>query len=267
MGQSSDPEIDLLAYVKKSLEESGYPLEMRVAAAFRSQGFITDSARYYVEHDGKTLREIDVVAQGSGRNSPSPHKPWLYFAFVIECKAGRDKPWVAFLGDDRFARDEDVFDSIPHEFLSDTNEYGDPNNAFASSDLRGLHATKLLYSIEPYAYSIAVPGGQNDGAKAAAYNAVRQVSAGVDGLARDFAAAVTRPQLRIFVPIVVTAAPLFTCRLDGRGELQLARADRVLLVARLRPAAELTSVWIVQDKSLGDLVADARQTVEKLYVA
>jgi len=70
--------------------------------------------------------------------------------------------------------------------------------------------------------------------------------------------------VRVTVPIVVTAAPLVTCRLDDDGSVVLEEVERVLLVGRLRPAAQMVGVWIVRDSAVGAVAADARKGVERL---
>jgi hypothetical protein len=256
--------------VRSWLKDSGYPLEMRTAAAFRAAGLETEVSRYYVAEDGETLREIDVVAEGVARTSASSGHPWLQVVFVVECKASRAQPWVAFVGDQRFTRDEDALSTMRIDAFGpqDLDEAtGVVRSRVDVSMVRGLHHAPLLYCTDRLAYGVTETGGTGGGkqqSQANAYNAVRQVTSAVDGYARDSADKTGRPVLRVTVPIVVTSAPLVTCRLDGRGSEVLEEVERVLLVARLRPAASLSGVWIVRDSSLDRLAADARQGLERL---
>lgn len=74
------------------LEEQGYPLEMRVASAFRDKGFEVRQSQYYADPDDGNFREIDIVATA----------PDFYgitnVDFVIECKTSK-KPWIIFTAD------------------------------------------------------------------------------------------------------------------------------------------------------------------------
>jgi len=225
-----------------------------------------ESARHYLDADGETLRELDVVSQAWCRHNGSDDRPWVQVAFVVECKASRKHPWVAFLGDERFRRDESVLETMRVEVVGGpVDAYGDRIEPLDISRLRGLHNANLLHWTGPIAYAVTEAGGADDGGSQA-YKAVRQVTAGVDGLGRDLVESTERAVLRISIPIVVTSAPLVTCRLGERGEEVVEEAEKVLLVARLRPAAELSSVWVVQEGYLDRLAEDARSTIDRLFI-
>ena len=250
-------------HVRSWLRESGYPLEMRTAATFRANAFGTESARHYVAEDESTLREIDVVAtswkQTGGSNS------WVELVIVAECKSSRKHPWVAFLGDDSMSHDDDILwlmrvDAFGPLELDETtgNLVGQPNRSM----LKGLHHMPPLFSMDKWAY--AITEAKDDSSNA--YNAVRQVGSAVDGYARDAIDRGEGPVLRVTVPVVVTSAPLVTCWLDEQGSEELAEVDRVLLVTRLRPAAELAGVWIVQESGLDAFVQEARAGLTRLFL-
>lgn len=257
--QSEESEAGTVARVRRWLKDTGYQLELRTAAAFRATGLITEAARYYVAEDGETLREIDVVATGWNA-LPGADAAWLEVVHVLECKGANDHPWVAFQGDDRFVRDEDVLSTLRVDrrggkFEKSTGEY-DVN----SLRVEGLHHAPLLHWTNRLAYAVTESGGK----AGQAYNAIRQVLSAVDGYARDMVDDTTRPVVRVSVPIVVTAAPLVTCRLDDGGSILLEEVERVLLVGRLRPAAQMVGVWIVRDSALEAVAADVRRGVDRL---
>ena len=232
---AAEDESGTIGRVKSWLDRTGYRLEMRTAAAFRAEGLVTESARHYVAEDGETLREIDVVATGWAKNEGGD-RPQLEVAIVVECKAGRSQPWVAFLGDERFIHDEDVLATMRVDVFGGTPDaFGDTGKRLTAGMIRGLHGAPMLHSIDRLAYAVTETGDKTTHA----YNAVRQVTSAVDGYARDRVEKTDRPTLRVTVPIVVTGAPLVTCRLDRSGSEVLEGVDRVLLVARLRPAATL----------------------------
>lgn len=135
-----------------------------------------------------------------------------------------------------------------------------PGRTVDSLRVAGLHRAPLMFWTDRLAYAITESGGK----PGQAYNAVRQVLSAVDGYARDFVDDTTRQVVRVTVPIVVTAAPLVTCRLDDAGSILLEEVERVLLVGRLRPAAALAGVWIVRDSALNAVAADARKGVDGL---
>ena len=245
--------------VRSWLKDTGYQLELRTAAAFRAAGLETQAARYYVAEDNETLREIDVIAT-AWQASPGPESAWLEVVHVVECKGANEHPWVAFQGDDRFTRDEDVLSTLRVDRRGGTFDESTGRYSGASLRVEGLHRAPLLWWTEPWAYAITESGGK----PGQAYNAVRQVLSAVDGYARDMLDDTARPVVRVTLPIVVTAAPLVTCRLDEAGSTLLQEVERVLLVGRLRPAAALAGVWIVRDSALQAVAADARKGVDGL---
>lgn len=252
-----------LGHVKRWLQETGYSLELRTAAAFRQQRLDTQAARYYLAEDRETLREIDVVATGWQTSGAPAGAAWLEVVHVVECKGANDPPWVAFIGDDRFTRDEDVLatmrvDRRGGEFDRSTGEH-----TVQRLKLEGLHHAPLLSWTDHTAYALTEAGGK----KGQAYNAVRQVLSAVDGYARDMVDSTDREIVRLTIPIVVTAAPLVTCRLDGEGEVVLQEVDRVLLVGRLRPEPRLIGVWVTRASAVEAVAVDARRGVDGLRLA
>jgi len=52
---------DLGRRVTEWLSGQGYPLEMKVASAFRKEGFSVSQGTYYADPESGNNREIDVV--------------------------------------------------------------------------------------------------------------------------------------------------------------------------------------------------------------
>lgn len=77
----------MIPSVKKWLEDQGFTLEMRVAAAFRAAGFEVRQASSYRDPETGKHREIDVLALTSDRIGN------LEITLAIECKSTK-KPWV-----------------------------------------------------------------------------------------------------------------------------------------------------------------------------
>jgi hypothetical protein len=80
--------------LREWLNTQGYPLELRVARAFRQAGAAVDVGRYFRDPESQTPREIDVIATFQS-HSHRMGVPWR-FSFVVECKASRT-PWVAMV--------------------------------------------------------------------------------------------------------------------------------------------------------------------------
>ena len=85
---------EFLDGVRQWLEKSGHAFELRTARAFREGGAKPVTLSYsYTDSSSGALREGDVLAQfpwTAMNNTPAPVQ------VVVECKSGRDHPWVAF---------------------------------------------------------------------------------------------------------------------------------------------------------------------------
>src|SRR5262245_3449264 len=109
MTESAEPsESGVVTSVRSWLAAQGYPLEMRIAAAFKRAGADVFQSQYVFTPEGK-FREIDVVAkfwQTWPILTPTPDtnemKPTSahFFGLTVmcECKSGpkSQKPWVVF---------------------------------------------------------------------------------------------------------------------------------------------------------------------------
>lgn len=80
--------------LKNKIEEwllsQGYPLEMRVAASFRDNGFNVIQSHYYSDPQTNIMREIDVIALHPD------YTGCIDISFVIECKVSKKHPWLLF---------------------------------------------------------------------------------------------------------------------------------------------------------------------------
>ncbi len=84
--------------VKKWVEMEGYPLEFSTAHKFKKRKFSVEQSYFAKGRDGKA-REVDVLAT---TNYPLG-RSFLRIKHVVECKWSKDKPWVLFKDEKRFA--------------------------------------------------------------------------------------------------------------------------------------------------------------------
>lgn len=243
---------NLSDYVKKFLNESGYPLEMRVARAFKRAGFHVEQARTYIDLDTGVLREMDVLARKRQATSASAS---VELRMVIECKhSEKSKPWLLFVGDTRFYRSHEHFNSL---------------DIIGESDLRLAEARAaddlpIISHVGNIAYRVGTAGPRDD-----AFSAVRQVNGAVVGIKDDLAGPsdlTEDPVVVVVVPVIVTDAPLFECRLDEANEVTATPVDKGLLLARLRAEDRLHSVWIVNSSGIDAFVRLARTTVDAMWL-
>ena len=94
MSRSNDNLKSLNDKVREWLDTEGYPLEFRVAHAFRQHGFETSQGVYVRDPCNGVPREVDVTAC---LTDPS-HEFLTRVYHVIECKWSQNKPWVVFTG-------------------------------------------------------------------------------------------------------------------------------------------------------------------------
>ncbi|SAM35119.1 hypothetical protein [Pseudomonas sp. 1 R 17] len=84
--------------IKNWVELEGYPLEFSTAHKFKKRKFSVEQSYFAKDKDGKA-REVDVLATANylfGRS-------FLRIKHVVECKWSKDKPWILFNDEKRFA--------------------------------------------------------------------------------------------------------------------------------------------------------------------
>lgn len=199
-----------VAAVHRWLEETGYPLEMRVAAALASCGWSVAQSLGYVDLSEGKDREADVLA--STERLDDPDGPWRV-ELVIECKKGTPgKPWVVFAADvqlpDRVAIE--AFSRVAGEF-----EY--PSEAVLSM-WAGTAVSLFTSGTLGYGVTTAHQSKDADGVNPAS-SAIRQVlsaTAAFDAQPRG-----RRPKATVRLPMVITSGVLMSCSLRASGSLQV----------------------------------------------
>lgn len=86
-----------LEKLKQSINQTGFPLELKVAKLFKKLGWKLMVSPYYIDKDEMKGREIDLYASnhifGEDKNK-------IYFensfGFSVEIKEAKKKPWVFF---------------------------------------------------------------------------------------------------------------------------------------------------------------------------
>lgn len=198
----------MLDGVRTWLEASGRGLELRTARAFRRNGAKRVAQSFlYIDPETQKQREGDVLAHYGW--SGMQNVPCSLTA-VVECKSGRDKPWVAFY-DRSIARGSELEDWV----------------AFMHGPFTGItQPLPDLWVGEPpfdeRRVATHVAAAHTDESKNPANDAVRQVvSAARAQRAEYIQTQNTAKRGLVVVPVVVTAAPLVKCELDSDGEVQL----------------------------------------------
>ncbi|MFL6305447.1 MAG: hypothetical protein ACJ72H_18105 [Candidatus Sulfotelmatobacter sp.] len=222
--------------VRKWLDDTGYPLEMRTASAFRAAGFEVTQSSYYVDEETSKAREMDVEAISISALG------CVDVRFFVECKAG-SKPWALLCSEDTLRnynhfRAFGAMSGPSRTNLVRKNVEGGLINEYPWLTKHGVVAA---YSIRQ-AFS-----GEKDTAYAAAMNVAKACEAHVSH----------SKYLNFAFPIIVIDAPLIQCTLDTKGEIVLQEVQegeflftghglgpciRILTTSRLTPFSEQAKV-------------------------
>ena len=230
------------------LQTEGYPLEMRTAAAFLKEGFDTRQGDHYLDPEKPVSREIDVVAD---LTETEPH--WSTVTFVCECKGSPRFPWVLFTSEhlqmhpkartlmicaSKVARravgkicDLDDFDEFP---------------VLQAESVLGYALRQALSDKRDDAYAALMTVTK------AAVARVEEADEVVEGLPTRSGCA---------LPLIVIAAPLFSCGLNPDRTFDLQEIKRGTIVWRDRTIGRSTTfIDVVTEDELPRYAADAKKT-------
>lgn len=196
------------------IEKEGYPLELRATQILRSIGFEVGQSIFYLDSDKSETREIDIVAHKYYRLK----NKWITFAFVIECKSSKDKPWIAFT-----SKEERLY---PDDFVIHRNA-----NRLGKEFLKSAAKVDKIKNLELFKVG-----------ERTAYNLTRAFSDGIDvtykatmSATKATAALVekanrTSDVYRFFFPAILIDSKLFDCSLDSNDDLKVNEIENVGLV-------------------------------------
>src|SRR4051794_34375108 len=189
----------MLEEVLKWVDEQGFALEMRTAAAFKAAGFEVQQPIHYFDHESKKLREMDVHARYLD------HSGILNVIFLVECKSSK-KPWVLLSSADTLSGYNRLF-----------------SFAVTSERARRALSEHLPGMIETFDWL------KKDGIKGyslrQAFSDIDSAYAAAVGLAKASSAMASHPvsrnhQLTFVFPILVVDSPIVQCVLNPQGELE-----------------------------------------------
>jgi hypothetical protein len=232
---------ELETKIKSWLDEQGYPLEMRVARAFRQAGFSVLQSDYYEDPKTKTQREIDVVAT-VGKNY---EKILFRLQFVIECKLSKNKPWILFCGaNQRIAAParivQRVSSDIGRSILFDIASREDVQNL------------DLFEVISPAAYGVTQAFTNNPDVT---YTALTNVAIAASAKADEgnFDSILSKLFGFLVFPVVVTEGKLFTATLQEDSSIFVNEVKQGTLLWRNQIADDPhTIVNLVADTEIDD---------------
>jgi len=194
--------------VLKWLNETGFPLEMAAASAFRQAAFEVQQSATYVDLQLEKGREIDVLARDPDLIG------FIELSVVVECKSST-KPWVVLTSDDVLKSynrlrscgvlSEDTSAALVHGGKIDERKIA-----------QYLHwSERCGYGFRQAFSKDADPG----------YGAAMNVVSACKGIISALPASDDWPTLAASIPIIVVDSPLFECQLRPDGELELVEVD------------------------------------------
>jgi hypothetical protein len=268
MSPATSTRTDAKGQVKAWLDSHGVALEMRVAAAFRrelqSAGIWSnvDHGRIYVADDSESgstkLREADVVVRATRQTTFS--EVWFNLWLVAECKSSTKDPWVLYRGSWR--SQPSPLTTFAEGWEIRASDDFNANNVGGWTDERLLNSTHMNYC-----YSIASTNNpdRNGNSKNHARDAVLQVLSAVKGVAKDTPVQAHHLTAAIFVPVIVTSAPLIVVTLLDDGTYRLDDTSRELLVGRFNSdETSARAIWVVNDQEIDHFAAEYASAVTRL---
>lgn len=234
-------------FVVKWLESSGTALELRTAQTFlRSTRFVEHSHHYTV---AEGTREIDVVARYI-RDAPTKDSIAFQVVLVTECKSLSD-PWVLY------PRDRHVLTGDETLFGLYVTKQSKPFGKIIMPS--GYHKAPLFKAQWTH-YAISDTGSKRE----TSYGALNQAWSAVAGINASTRVDQTQSSITVYVPIVVTTAPLFTVELLRDGQPEIKEIDRALIVTSMNSKRDRRPVWVLNESALKDFAADAKRSLDAM---
>jgi hypothetical protein len=223
-------EISLADKVKQWIEKEGYPLEFSTAYKFKNRNFSVEQSYFSADKNGKT-REVDVLAS----KSVSIGRSILRINHVVECKWSKDKPWVLFKDEKRFATS-----ALAAQLISSSAGQAITWAAAGNKQFKNL----AMFKEDGFSFS----GRQAfTSTKDLFYQAVQGVVSNCLNITRSYDVDVFNPSGRmlavIALPMIVVDGSLFEATYDSEGnELKLESIDHARLCWRGNEGRQLNTI-------------------------
>jgi len=242
------------------LAQHGYPFEMYVSSVFQKYEFEIAQSVLYVDQDTSIAREIDIIA----------HKSFLKkgvtvsFAVIIECKANKDKPWVAFLANN----DSDITLKIKnHHATADGIKFLD----FLNKNRRNWGALGPLFpnGIKTFAYSITQAFRPDNEGPDIPYKAIQTINKSLNYFIEKLDK--RGKSITFYFPVIAVDNPIFQAELLPTNEIEIKEVAQSTFVGRqTKEDNEFLIIDIINRsmidhyaKKIKDLIADFLEAHEE----
>ncbi|MCM5511633.1 hypothetical protein [Vibrio sp. SCSIO 43169] len=233
--------------VKQWVEKEGYPLEFSTAHKFKKRRFSVEQSYFAKDKDGKA-REVDVLATA---NLPIGHS-FLRVKHVVECKWSKDKPWVLFRDEKRFATS-----ALAAQLISSSAGQAVAWVAAGSEQFKGLN----MFKEDGFSFS-----GRQAFSKGndLFYQAIQGVVSNCLNIARHYDEYDLKPEEHmlavIVLPMIVVDGSLFEATYDSGGdELKLQSINHTRLRWKGNEGRQLNTVIDVVTSDYLDTFLDERE--------
>lgn len=181
--------------IKDWLKDQGYPLEFQVANELRKNRFNVIQSDYYTDPETGESREMDVI----GHIQKKIGEVLFRITIIIECKAGKDKPWMLF--------------SSPDAKLTEIAKIAQTPSTVLGRDFLSLLAKSKKYQ-EMSLFSLGVRSSFGitqcfTSGKDIPYRAIKCVAKATDAKCKHESEYRSHPICDIMLPFVVIQAPLY----------------------------------------------------------
>jgi hypothetical protein len=222
---------DLKQKVLKAVEETGFPLELRVSRLLQQHDCLVANNVYYLDPDEGKGREVDIRALKNVEFSHSNRTFYVRNCYFIECKRSRKRPWVVFTSEST-GYDSNL-PTLQVRGLSYKDVYASALNTWASEEV-----LEALETVHPYAknrmrgrgYLEALKGGSPDMGGEFASMIFKAITTAVKAaiIARDQQFAARGNSVCFYYPFIVLDGVLFEAFLEG-DEVRLEERDQVIV--------------------------------------
>jgi len=238
---------DIISKVEKWINEEGYPLEMKVANAFRANGFEVLQSYYYQDPENNTLREIDMVAIAPEFTGITNIR------FVVECKSSKKKPWVLFSSEHTLVNFNRLF-----SYCVNSDEARSALIDMGIDEFMDLpwmrKSSRIIYGLTQ-----AFTNGPD-----ATYTASTSVLKSAISIKRDLKNKRYSDFIFIF-PVIVFEGTIFECYMGNDGRLSLQEFERGDYFFRVEIDGEVgTCIHILNSKCLSEFAKEAKNVANSL---
>jgi hypothetical protein len=257
---TQDPRDRVIAW----LTRSGFPFEMRIAAAWEDAGFDVAQSVYYVDPESQDAREADIVASRENVMGQG----WLRFTIVVECKDRQDAGWVLFpkRGTPIDASTRILMLTAPSStspYLSRVARRGDVRALAAFAPRRPAYAMAQARPVRDKKTAKG-PEADHDDGKDHAYAAVMSVAKAASSLLTKMSQSEDDEEFEILWPVIVTESPLYAAQLSPGGSVEVESISECTLSWRHPTARGVRAIDVVHASAVDTYIGNVKAAVDLL---